>query len=205
MNGVFNDLLFLSKFNFAQFTRVNAFNDADMYLIRRSGVNAERKCKFAGDDSWLEDDKVININPKTICKGYNVFTMNMANKDVVDYVLPFHPVTVCEEGESDVPISVGEYVEGVVYTNNDHLPSFEAAIMVKYFAISHKNVKITLSLHALVSPHFSTDKRVWFQLEAEKHVIQTKNKEVISLDTNEIINLRHLQRFYDQKALKLFV
>lgn len=110
---------------------------------------------------------IVNINTKTPCMGINVSTMNMTKKrlQTMEPYNQIHVLEIIKPFDDNIiiqPINFELYKMNVVYTINPALTSFEAAILIKYYAINNENVCITHLLYTSIRKHF-LDTRAWFR------------------------------------------
>lgn len=191
-NVFYDESIFTNGVSYMPYKTVTVFNNADAYLVGRLGLKANRifsmETRTEGND--IEDALVINLNPRTLGYGINMFSMNWANKRVKETV-KFNPISVMmptvstNENVKPVPIFIGEHITGTVYTVNSSLCSFQSAIMIKYFAVHHKNVQITERLHSYIRKHFA-EQRQWFVSKKTNLIRQNHHHELIQ--NNKVIN-----------------
>lgn len=118
------------------------------------------------------DDRVVNLNPNFPCRGINIYTLNILNKDVIS-TLPFNRIKVDDNGNF-YPIYIGDITQiGSGRLTVGPLSPIESALMLKYFAI-HEQITISVELYLLVSRLF-VDYRSWFQFSADLGVLETPN------------------------------
>lgn len=116
------------------------------------------------------DNRVININPSFPCRGINIYTLNIINKDVIS-TLPYNRITVDNSGDF-YPIYIGEPTQiGSARFTIGELSSLESALMLKYFAIRGP-VAISVELYMLVNRYF-VDYRSWFSFSSDLGVLET--------------------------------
>lgn len=154
------------------YSRINAANQADVYLLQRLNIERGIGCQTAQlqlNNSCPINNLIVNLNPRLPCKGINIYTMNLNNKRSVQ-LEPFNIITV-RDGETNTPIYIGEHVNGNIYTVGD-LDAFTSAIMIKYFAINHE-IQITVHLQNYISKYFR-DHRIWFKQDTTG-ITQTLN------------------------------
>lgn len=212
MTVVFNDSIFISHFNFHPYQQINVFNNADKFLVDKAGLPTSSSCRLQvkGREQHLSSSKILNINPKNICRGTNLYTLNMRNKRLT-HVAPFSPITVYDDNvateKTATPLVIGEFHPELLYDVNFHLSSFESAVMLKYYATNNDNVHITRGLFTFASRHFNSDKRKWFSIKSDKRsvygIVQTKRKELVSLHTGEILNNRYVKPFFSEDKVSL--
>lgn len=180
----------ISSSNGLKKSHIIVSNRADKYLIeQRHKLTADNKpCRTV--ESILDDDRIcdiVNINPKIPCLGLNIYTMSMSNADI-QQVEKFHQIEIVENDDDSVEsttlVNLEEYTPQAIYQLNHKLTAFEAAIMIKYYAINNSGVKITRLLGNAIYRYF-VDKRSWFR-RSHNGIIQTHYGELI-LDT-ELVN-----------------
>lgn len=169
---------------------VNAFNNADRYLLGRLGITVGDDCSGDTTKPVIDQNEtiIVNLNPRRPCRGINIYSMDMLNKNnsQIQQVVSFNQISIFD-GDTNVPIYIGEHVEGNIYTVGS-LTSFESAIMVKYFAINN-SIFITRHLFNFIKRHFR-DHRSWFNYNSIG-IVQNTNGELVD-SNNEIINIPDL-------------
>lgn len=192
----FDESIFDGGFALRDYSTVRANNAADRFLAER----LNKRCVMdpceddEGDstgtdepDDAYTDNTIININPRYPCRGINVYTLNIINKEVIS-TMPFNRISIETEGDF-YPIFVGEPTAvGVDRYTVGKLSPLESALMLKYFAIRGK-VAISIELYLLVNRHF-VDYRKWFEfgedvgvVEAHDHTLSLGGK---SLNDNSV-------------------
>lgn len=122
------------------------------------------------------DNRVININPSFPCRGINIYTLNIINKDVIS-TLPYNRITVDNSGNF-YPIYIGEPTQiGSDRFTIGELSSLESALMLKYFAIRGP-VAVSVELYLLVNRYF-VDYRSWFSFSSDLGVLETPNHSLL--------------------------
>ncbi|ATY70244.1 GrBNV gp97-like protein [Tomelloso virus] len=172
----FDETIFTFGESFSDFTRVNVYNDADAYLVKRQGI------EYGQDCLPRTNEKIANLNPRSVCAGTNMYSMDPTNKPIKKMV-NFNQINVYN-GETTMPMKIGEHQPGQIYTVGQ-LTSFESAIMLKYYAVNNSDVYITNHLHSFVSKHF-IDHRAWFN-HLPIGIVQNHKKELIL--NGDIVNV----------------
>lgn len=129
----------------------------------------------------------VNINPRNSCYGINIYTMVIHNK-IGKSLMPFNQIAVYE-GDNTTPLQIGEHVSGSIY-DVGALPVFEAAVIIKYYALNHSDVAITRRLYRLIEKYFDTG-RAWFNNQSVG-IIQKANGELLDTSNDTIINVPNL-------------
>lgn len=143
--------------------------------------------------------KLIHINPPNLCYGINVYTMDPTNKRVQQNV-ESSPITVWLLTESYnqprvcqltgklihddfydklTPLSIDEPNINKIYTVNSQLAPFEMAIMLKYYAINYKDVKITEHLYRVVHSYFDYTDTTWFKFSTPDAMVAEKMNPIL--------------------------
>lgn len=191
-SGYFDETIFTDGLTFLtnSYGTVNAFNNADRYLLSRLGVKVGGDC--SGDTTKPIRDQneiiIVNLNPRRPCRGINIYSMDMLNKNnsQIQQVVAFNQISIFD-GDTNISIYIGEHVEGNIYTVG-RLTSFESAIMIKYFAINN-SIFITRHLFNFIKKHFQ-DHRSWFNYKTIG-IVQNTNGELVD-SNNKIINIPDL-------------
>lgn len=184
MTSYFDETIFTHGETIFEYPKINVFNNADAYLVRKQNIEVGHHCTpikpINGDD--LNDDPIIvNLNPRSLCMGINIHSIMPMNKSIKKMV-QFNQISIYD-GESSTPIEIGEHQSGKIYTIGT-LTDLESAIMLKYFAINNPDVYVSTHLHTFVKKYFK-DTRSWFNYNSIG-VVQNHKKELIY--NNEIIN-----------------
>lgn len=172
----FDETIFTCGESFSEFTKINVYNEADAFLVAKHGMESGTEC------TSRDDEFVANLNPRGICSGINIYSMDPRNK-LVKKIANFNQISIYN-GETNTPIAIGEHQPGQVY-DVGLLTPFESAIMLKYFAINNTDVYITSHLHAVVEKYLYSG-RAWFNHVSRGVVRNHKNELILN---NEIINV----------------
>lgn len=181
----FDESIFESGFALRDYSTVRVNNAADRFLAERLGKEVvQDPCERpdhedssgeeddCGDALGSNNDAVINLNPRFPCRGVNIYTLNIINKDVVS-TLPFHKIKVESEDDRFRPIQIGESRGGVDRYTIGKLPAIDSALMLKYFAIK-RPVTISVELYLLANALF-VDYRKWFAFAEKLGIVETPN------------------------------
>lgn len=170
----FDETIFTSGESLFKYPEINAYNDADEYLLKRQNIPVGSPDEITSTG--------VNLNPRHPSLGIDIYSINNNNISNGKNV-PFNQILIYD-GETTTPIVIGEHVSGQIYTVGQ-LTSLESAIMLKFYAVNNPNVYITKHLYAYVEPYFQ-DARGWFR-ETSIGITQNNKKELIL--NNEILNI----------------
>lgn len=175
--AIFNETVYANGDVVALFRAVIVGNRADEFIMRTRWPSLATI--EAQDEASFDRELVLILNPEFPTRGKNVYTMDPLNY-AQRVQVPFHPIAVlagnATGNERRRPIEIADHSPGAVYEYNADLTALEMAIMVKYYAITHPGVQITLHLYRTIEKYFDPD-RHWFRLPSQG-IVLTANYEL---------------------------
>ncbi|ACH96174.1 GrBNV_gp97-like protein [Oryctes rhinoceros nudivirus] len=181
-DSYFDEAIFTHGETLLDFPKINVYNKADAFLVAKQNIEVGNACASIETSQQASDSIAVNLNPRGLCMGINIYSMNPTNKKIKKLV-NFNQISVFD-GESPTPIDIAEYKPNQIYTVGS-LTALESAIMLKYYAINNPNVYITRHLYLFVKKYFQ-DSRAWFNYKSIG-IVQNHNRELVMDD--EILNV----------------
>lgn len=181
-DSYFDETIFTYGESLVGFPKINVYNKADAFLVSKQNIEVCNLCSSIDTSQQASDSIIVNLNPRGLCMGVNIYSMNPTNKKIKKLV-NFNQISVFD-GESPTPIEIEEYNPDQIYTVGS-LTTLESAIMLKYYAINNPNVYISRHLYLFVKKHFQ-DNRAWFNYKSIG-IVQNHNRELVMDD--EILNV----------------
>lgn len=193
MRLYFDESIFESGFALRNYTTVRTYNAVDRFLASRHNkeivtddcnrdasrsVDSSSSLSSSDEEEMdnFNDNRIINLNPRFPCRGINVYSLNIINKEVVS-TLSFHTIKIENAGDF-YPIYIGELSQSGSnrFTVSD-LSAIDSALMLKYFAF-RAPIAISVELYLLVNRLF-VDYREWFAFSENLGVIETQNHNLL--------------------------
>lgn len=163
--SIFDESIFVDGSILNGFENIGYSNRADKFLIEKYTTSTMAICGTS-----------ISINPQSSCNKINIYTMNSKNKENNVRFYSFNQINVVNDIGEEIYIGELKTAAKPFHTNAE-LTSFEAAIMIKYFAMQVP-ISITQELYLKIHKHFQ-DGRSWFNTNRnEKNSIQHKSNEI---------------------------